>query len=114
MDALKILLTVNVLALLGALVVVIDAGHACDRRVESVRLKCGVPEGIAYAGMYYPNEQVYCVVVEGLSEEEAVSADPYLNEMQYTAVHELAHYLIDEDREHFCGQRGGQIEAENR
>ena len=49
--------------------------------------KTGTPSGI-----YYPSEEVYCVYTENRR----------LNEIQETDYHEMAHHLINKDREHFC------------
>jgi len=43
-------------------------------------------------GAYYLNKNIYCVNVEGRTKEE-------INNTDY---HEMCHYLVEKDYQHFC------------
>ena len=59
-----------------------------------------IKDDVKLNGVYY-HDQYYCVWVEG-REDDISEIDPYLSDIQETAIHEWSHHLISNNKEHFC------------
>ena len=87
-----------------------DNKDICEFHMTALALKCDYPTNIKWgnAGIYrYLTDDInyYCVNTAKKSFEQIVSTDPYLNDVQLTAIHEIQHEMISKDYEHFCDEK---------